>query len=162
MTTAENVLRLRSLFPPGVVGMLTTSTPNGELHARPITVVEVDDAGALVFVVDGRSEWVSGLQADEPVNVALSDGHAETWISLAGTARVSENPAQIDRLWPAVDTAFFPDGREQPSIRILTVSPKSADCWGTSSSPLRRLAGKAAGLVGRKSTLGQPTRLDLG
>ncbi len=162
MTTADNVLRLRSLVPAGTVGMLTTVTPNGELHGRPITVVEVDDAGALVFLVDARAEWVNGIQADEAVNFGVGDDHDKEWISVAGTARVSENRAQLDRLWSSADELFLPDGRDSTSIRILTVSPSSADCWGSPSSRLRRLAGKVAGLVGRKPALDQPTRLDLG
>ena len=58
---------------------------------------EIDDEGRFWFIVSSEANWVAGLSADEPVNLGYTDAEDRTWVSVAGTARILEDKARVDR-----------------------------------------------------------------
>lgn len=164
MTTnnTEAIVELRRFLSPGAVGMLVTPAPAGELHARPLTLAEVGDEGSLWFIVDTRTEWVTGLLRTDPVNFSVGDDGEQNWVSVSGHARVRVDAAKLDRLWNAGADAYFDDGKDAPYVQLLELIPSSAEYWDAPSSRLARLVGVAAGLVGRgRPPLGDSGTIDL-
>ena len=108
MSAADAVIQLRSLVGDQPVAMVTTTSPGGGLHARPLTLAEIDDHGTLWFLVDAEADWVRGLGANETVNVSFSDDNESRWVSVAGAATVTGDRATIDRLWTPAAKSFLP------------------------------------------------------
>jgi general stress protein 26 len=162
MTTSEATIKLRELLDDQHVGMLTSPAPSGELHSRPLTLCEVDDDGNLWFFVSNDAEWVRGANPGVAVNVAFVDEENQKWVSVAGTATIHDDEAKIDRLWSKMAEVFFPDGRNDSSIRLLAVDGSTAEYWDTPSSKLVQMAMAAKGLVTKgKSDMGQSGSIDL-
>lgn len=162
MATSDAIIRLRELVGEGTIVMLTSETPSGELHSRPLTLSEIDDTGALVFLVDGTADWVAGLRADEQVNVSLADDDGRLWVSIPGRARVGEDQATIHRLWTPAVEVYFPDGVDSPDVRVLSVTAGRVEYWDAPASRVRRLADMAGSLLGRSdSTPGESGTIDL-
>lgn len=151
MTSTDAILRLRELVPVRTVGMFSTITPGGAIHARPLTLQEIDDQGSLWFFVHTSADWVSGLQVGETVNFATSDDDDRTWVSVAGRARIVEDRARIDRLWSASDEHHSPDAisKDDSTLRLLELLPEEAEYWDAPSGALERLKTAVATAVGR-------------
>lgn len=113
--------------------LLTTISPLGELHARPLAVQDKTFTGTLRFLVQAGSEKVEDIERNPQVNVAVESQGG--YLSIAGTATVTEDPSVVDELWSPFAEAWFPEGREDPSIRLLTVTGRSVEYWTRDSSP---------------------------
>ncbi|MEL7158414.1 MAG: pyridoxamine 5'-phosphate oxidase family protein [Actinomycetota bacterium] len=151
MATADEIIKLRELIGDTDVVMVTTGTPSGELHSRPLTLGSIEDDGTLTFLVDRRADWVAGVQFGQATNIALANDDDKVWISIAGHARIGEDRATIDRLWsPAVET-FFDGGVDSPDLRVLFVEPTIAEYWDAPSGPVQRLLTLASSLLGRST-----------
>lgn len=161
MTTADDVIKLRELVGDADVAMVTTETPTGELHSRPLALGAVDDDGALRFAVDGTAAWVSGLRQGDPANVSITDDKHALWISIAGSASVSEDRAMVDRIWNDTVGRFLPHEKDAPQVRVLTVHTKAAEYWDAPASRLAKLAVAAGSLLGQPDRSGESNSIEL-
>jgi general stress protein 26 len=108
--------------------MLVTRTEDGGLRSRPLSVVhDKDDPDTLYFATAIDSPKVSEIEADPRVNVSMQDGRR--FVSITGTARLVQDRALIDKLWSEPWKVWFPQGKEDPSLYILIVSPSEAAYW---------------------------------
>ena len=80
-------------------------------------MLQKDFDGVIRFLVQDPSEKTREIAADPNVNVSFASRHG--YLSVAGTARLSRDPATIDGLWGPAAQAWFADGREDPSIAVL-------------------------------------------
>ncbi len=141
--------------------MATTATPAGELHSRPLTIGSIDDDGTVRFLVDAQASWVAGLRHGDSMNLAVTNNDDSVWVSIAGEASISEDQATTHRLWNPAAEAFFPGGLDDPNLRVLELTPSTAEYWDAPSSTIERLAIMAGALVGRKSSPGESGSIDL-
>ncbi len=146
MTTAEDILTLRSLVPDHGIAMCTTTAPSAELHSRPLKTQEIDDRGRLWFVVSKTADWVAGLGPDESVNLGYTDDDDRTWVSVAGSVRIVEDAARLARYRVAGDDLQRIDDVD---ARLMVVAPSTVEFWDAPSGRLEALALKASSIVGR-------------
>ena len=114
---------------------LTTTTPEGKLTSRPMTLQEVEFDGDLWFFAERDSNPVQHVLASPQVNVGVGSGGS--WVSLTGNARVVQDPAKKRELWNSAVEAWFPQGPDDDSVVLLKVEADSAEYW---DSPGGRLA----------------------
>ncbi len=129
MTDTTDREKIAALIKKFRFAMLTTKHADGKLVAHPLTVQEAEFDGDLWFLVSKSSSPVKDLAADAEANVSMSSGDA--WLSLSGTAWLSDNRDKIKDLWNPFVEAWFPEGPEDPDIGILRFSAESAQYWDT-------------------------------
>lgn len=154
MTETPDARKITSLLEDFRFGMFTT-IDGGKPVARPFTIQEVEDGGDLWFLVSKQSSAVRQLAADPRAGVALSSN--DSWVSLTGTAQVVDSQERVDRYWSPVVEAWFPDGKEDPSVSVLKFSADGGEYWDTPGS---RVA-TAIAFVKAKVT-GEPIEGDTG
>lgn len=154
MTETPDAQKITSLLEDFRFGMFTTIDGDKPV-ARPFTIQEVEDGGDLWFLVSKQSSAVQQLAADPRAGVALSSN--DSWVSLTGTARVVDSQERVDRYWSPVVEAWFPDGKEDPSVTVLKFSADGGEYWDTPGS---RVA-TAIAFVKAKVT-GEPIEGDTG
>ena len=82
--------------------------------------------------------------------------------SVAGRATIHNDRAKIDRLWSKTAEAYFPEGRDDPNIRLLAVDGSTAEHRDAPSTRLVQVAVAAKGIVTRnKPDMGQSESIDL-
>jgi len=148
-SAAQRVDHLREVLDNAGVVMLTAEHEG--LHSRPMTLLNIDDAGGLWFLVDGGEMWVQAL-IDRPMVDVSADLHTDgRWVSVSGVAVLSDDRVAIHALWTPTAKAFW-DSADDPSIRVLRVDPTVIDVWHGTPSPLGRVLaiGKAV-LTGETS-----------
>jgi general stress protein 26 len=129
MTEAEKRAHLREVIADFDTAMLVTRSLQGEMRARPLVLAQPDDAGdhLLYFPTNASSLKVHEIEADPRVNVTMQN--ARRFVSLSGHAAVASDRALIDRLWAASWKVWFPQGKDDPALCLLAVTPTSAEYW---------------------------------
>jgi general stress protein 26 len=107
--------------------MLVTRSSDGALRSRPLALAEVHDQGTLYFATSVDSAKVAELEKTPGVAVTLQA--SDKYISVTGDASVSRDRALIERLWSEAWKVWFPGGKDDPSLSIITVTPHAAEYW---------------------------------
>ena len=127
MTTNDDLDTIRSIIADTTIAVLTTRSPGGELHSRPLAALDYPFEGTLWFFTQDPSPKTRDIADDPQVNVSFTDG--KSYLSLAGTASVERNQTRIDQLWNPMVEAWFDNGRDDPSVALLRVDATSAEFW---------------------------------
>lgn len=147
----DDVARLGELLEDIDFCMLTTIDGSGQLHARPMSTQKAEFDGTLHFLTDRDSHKVEDIERDPQVLAAYADTKAHTYVSVHGRARIARDEALIEELWSPAHRAWWPDGRNDPSIMVLSIDVDRADYWESSGSKLTQLIGFAKAATGHGS-----------
>lgn len=123
---------------------------NSQLHARPMTVTEVEEgSGALWFFTEIDSLKNIELDRDPRVTLFFKEGDNAGHLKLDGEAVQVTDPATIHRLWSPKMRAWFTEGESDPRICLLRVDPVSGEYWdnrhGTVIAGIKMLFGAIVG-----------------
>jgi general stress protein 26 len=113
----------------GRLCMLTVRTDEGALLARPMTPLEVTDAGEVWFLVDTTSALAREVAASPEVNLSFEQG--DRWLSMSGRGKVLDDPGKVAQLWSPAAEAWFPAGPDDPRLGVLRVRARTAEYWST-------------------------------
>jgi general stress protein 26 len=145
MTDDNDLDTIRTIVSGTRIAVLTTVSPSGELHSRPLAVLEDDFEGSVWFFTQDPSPKTTDVAANAEVNVSYADG--KSYLSLAGTATVEHDQARIDQLWNPMVEAWFENGREDPTVALLRVDARSAEFWAIDKPGIVRAFEVAKALV---------------
>jgi general stress protein 26 len=111
--------------------MLVTRTADGRLRARPLSFAgELE--GRLYFSTSADSPKVAELQNEPRVAITMQD--SLRYVSVSGLAEIREDRGLVDRLWRESWRVWFPSGKSDPTLRILSVEPEAAEYWEQSGA----------------------------
>lgn len=126
----------------------TVSMGSG-LHARPMTVTEVDEGGQLWFFTEVDSLKNIELDRDPRVTLFFKEGDNGGHLKLDGTATMVTDKETIHRLWTPKMRAWFTEGEDDPRISLLRVDPVSGEYWdnrhGAAIAGMKMLFGALTG-----------------
>src|SRR5690606_3061535 len=110
------------------VCLMTTRRPEGHLVTRPMAVQERANGVDLWFVTNIESEKLDELAQDPHVNLGFYKESTREWVSVSGTAKLSQDPALIRalhspswRIWFAKDDKGHDGGVDDPRIALVLV-----------------------------------------
>jgi general stress protein 26 len=114
------------------IAMLTTRRPDGRLVSRPMAT-QARAAGAdLWFVTDASAYKLDELEQEPQVNLAYFNQKSREYVSISGTARISNDRAKIAELYRPDWRAWFEGSSkesgtpEDPRIVLIGVDVESA------------------------------------
>jgi general stress protein 26 len=137
-------------------GMLTAPHADGTLRSRPMTTQNAKDdrSGALWFFTQRSGESALDLAREPEVNVAYTDPDKDIYVSVAGTARLVEDPARAKAMWGPINQAWFPGGPTDPDLALVQVSIAHVEYWDVKNSHIAQLFKMAAAAAtGKKPDL---------
>ncbi|KIP86854.1 general stress protein [Stenotrophomonas maltophilia] len=150
----KHVTQLAALIKDVEVAMFTTTGVDGRLYSRPLGTQEVEFDGDLWFATSADSPKVAEIALNPRVNVAYASPSKNSYVSVAGTARIVDDRAKIDALWSPAMKLFFPEGKDDPNLRLIHVQAESAEYWDGPGT----LLGKALSFV-LSAVQDEPSRL---
>ena len=143
--TDSDVDIIRTIISGTRTATVTTVSASGELHSRPLAVLDTPFEGSLWFFTAHPSPKTDDIAAEPQVNVALSDG--KSYLSIAGTATVDHDQTRIDQLWNPFVEAWFEGGKDDPTVALLRVDASSAEYWSIDKPGIVRAFEVAKALI---------------
>lgn len=124
--------------------MLATRTAQGELRSRPMALAEVQADGTVWLLTERHSEKLDEIALDNQVNISAQS--SSKFVSISGTAKQVEDRQKIADLWNEAWKIWFPGGKDDPTLVLLSVQGTTGEYWdnsGTSGLQYLIQAGKA-------------------
>ena len=116
------------------IAMLTVEE-DGKLTSRPMGSIARPEENRIYFVTRLDSK-VGEIGGSAPVNLGYSDTHKNTYLSVSGTARTSQDREKLRELWSMWVEAWLPQGPDGEDVALITVEPEDAKLWDSTSSNL--------------------------
>ena len=146
------------------VAMVTTVETDGSLRARPMAGQFLDDDWSRFYFLTGLSSHkTKEVMHDPRVNLAFVKGG--DFVSVSGAAKISREPALIDRLWSEAQRGWFPRGKDDPEICTLVVDLDYGEYWDPASAGVTAAYGWAKAVLSGRSAegdLGDNAKVRLG
>lgn len=121
------------------IAMLTTVEDSGELRSRPMATQDTDFDGTVYFLTKIQSEKVDEIRENSHVLLTYADTSSSKYVTLQGRAFVTRDQAKIDELWNPMAKAWFPDGKDDPTIAVIRVDVTGAEYWDANASKAVRI-----------------------
>jgi len=115
--------------------MLATEE-NGRIVSRPMASLARPQDGRIYFITRLDSGKVGEIGGSAPVNLAYADPQSNTYVSISGTARTSQDRAKLNELWGLYAEAWLPQGPDDPDTALIEVEPDEAKLWDGTRSRL--------------------------
>lgn len=114
------------------IAMFTTRRPDGYLVSRPMATQTQAEGTDLWFVTDIESHKLDELEFDPHVNLAYYRDRTREWVSVSGTATISQDRQAIHDLYQKDWKAWFGDqggerdgGPDDPRLALVLVDVDS-------------------------------------
>ena len=155
--------KLGALIADVEIAMLTTVGKGGRLVSRPLRTVRTGAPfhGELWFFVRQSSHKAVEIAADPHVNLAYAAPDRNTYVSVAGRARIVDNRAKVDELWSPELELFFAGGRADRDVVLLKVDVDGAEYWDGPATFLGQALDFAGGLVTGEKPFSENASIDL-
>lgn len=160
-TNQEAIKTLRELIKDIDFAMLTTIDADGSLLSRPMSTQEAEFDGDLWFFTSADTGKVGDIRGNSRVNVAYARPDDQTYVSVSGEAELLNDRAKMKELWSPVYKAYFPNGLDDPQLRLIKVHVDKAEYW-KGHGLVRTVIGFARALTGQEADLGENEKLQLG
>lgn len=150
---AQNVDRVWELMRKIGFAMLVTHDGD-KLRARPMSAYLERESNAIFFLADARRHKDEEIARNPNVNISFADAGEQKYVSVTGTAVVSNDRAKIKQLFSTPAKAWW-DSAEDPNIRVIRITPDDAEFWDTPGSVISYVKMAAAAITGSRPDIGE-------
>lgn len=162
-TRKQDTERLAKLMKKIDIAMLTTVGKGGILASRPLSTQSATYDGERVwFFTEADSPKVAEIRRNAKVNLAYASKDANTYLSVAGDARISRDRARIEEFWNDAMKAFFPKGKDDPNLVLIEVQARTIEYWdGPGSWIGKAITFAVARVTGNDDVMGENRIVDV-
>ncbi len=132
----------------------------GKLRARPMAAFVDRDESAIYFLTDARHHKDEEIAANPAVNLAFADTGGQKYVSVSGTAVVSNDRRKIRELFSTPAKAWW-ESADDPNIRMLRVVPDEAEFWDAPGTVVSYVKMAAAAVTGSRPDMGDNRKVSM-
>jgi general stress protein 26 len=166
-STEKKLEELYELIDDMEIALMTTRRTDGALVTRPMATQEHGPHADLWFVTNIETDKVDELRHDPNVCLGYYDSGSKEWVSVSGTAVLTQDRARIRELHAPDWKAYFKDeggardgGPDDPRLALIFVDAHSVHYMKAKFSKPRTLFEIARGmLTGKAADPGREERL---
>ena len=131
----EAIDKLKSLVDSIMICLFCTNlkTDDGST-CRPMSAIKVCDQGNIWFFSEKSSDKNKAITSDKSVQLFFSHPGKSSYLVVNGEAEIILDKTKIEELWTPVAKIWFKEGKDDPTISIIKVTPKVAYYWDTDGS----------------------------
>lgn len=133
MTAQDDSAQAWEMIGKQRIAMLTTEE-EGRLVSRPMGSLARPEDGKIYFVSHLGAGLLGEIGGSTKVNLAYSDPSRNNYLSVSGTASVSQDREKLRELWSMWVEAWLPQGPDGDDVVLITVTPDEAKLWDSTSS----------------------------
>ena len=143
------------------IGFAMLVTHDGDkLRARPMSAYLARDENMIYFLTDARRHKDEDIARNPGINLSFADAGSQTYVSLTGTATVSNDRGKIRDLFSTTAKAWW-DSAEDPNIRVLKITPEDAEFWDSPGTVISYVKMAAAAISGTRPEIGDNRMVSL-
>lgn len=159
----EAINKLKEMVDKIDIGMMCSFASESDYpHAVPMSRQEVDEEGNIWFLFSSESETYQNFQKNNKATLLYAHTGDYNFLSINGTAAISQDQERIDKYWNKMIEAWFEKGKEDPRIRVLKITPHEAHYWDNKSNKLVTIFKVAASAIsGQQLDIGREGKLNL-
>lgn len=131
-----------------------------ELRARPMSAHADREQDAIYFPTDARNHKDDEVEINDQVCLTFAETGSYVFVSVSGTANVTDDRAKVHELWSTPAQAFW-ESKDDPNIRVLTVRPHQAEFWDSPGKVVTAVKMAAAAVTGNRPDLGDNRKVTL-
>jgi general stress protein 26 len=147
----EAIEKLKEIVEAANTCLFTTKLEQVPLQTRPMSTQEVDNEGCLWFFSDEESHKNMEINQDDRVQLFYANPKGYEFLSIYGEAEILTDRAKIEELWSPMVKTWFQEGKDDPNLSIIKVTPLDAYYWDTKHNKMVSLLKIAASLVSGKT-----------
>lgn len=148
LTANDAVKKIREIAKDANICMFVTDLSSQPLMGRPMATQEVDDDGSIWFMSDRNSDKNRDIEEDEHVQLFYSHTGNYEYLSIYGSAEIVHDRSKIEELWTPMAKTWFKEGKDDPNISLIKVTPEDAYYWDTKNNKMVSLIKFAMGAMG--------------
>jgi general stress protein 26 len=128
---SKAVERIRAVAQAANICLFGTDLAHAPLTVRPMAVQSVDDAGNFWFLSSRTSHTNQHIEQDPRVQLLFANPGAAEYLTLQGTATISDDPALRKHHWTPIAKTWFNEGVDDPDLTVIRVEPHDGYYWDT-------------------------------
>jgi general stress protein 26 len=129
-----------------------TNIRTGEsISTRPMSIQKIDDVGTIWFLSAVDSRKNQHLSDDPCVQLLFQGSDYSDFMTLYGYATVSQDKKLIEELWEPLVRTWFTEGKDDPRITVIGVTPTEGYYWDTKHGQVVAFAKQIAGAISGKT-----------
>ena len=136
LTQQEAIDKFKELIKHEPTCLFTTQLTQVPLTTRPMSVQQVCDQGNFWFLSSSESDKNMEITIDDRVQLFFLNVSDYEFLSVYGKATITRDKQKIDELWNDIAKAWFEDGKEDPRVTVIKVTPEEGFYWDTKSGKL--------------------------
>lgn len=141
---------------------MMTTRDDDTLRARPMQAIPRRDEDAIYFFADVRDHKDEEVWAHPETCLAFQSESGKTYLSLSGRTIMLNDRAKMEELFVPAAKAYFPDGTDDPNMRLLRFTPEMAEYWDSPSSRIVTAVKMAAAIAtGTRPDLGENEKVNV-
>ncbi|MBU8882849.1 general stress protein [Flavobacteriaceae bacterium JJC] len=152
LTQKEAIEKLKQLSEKAGTCMFCTDLTTLPITARPMSVRETDEEGNLWFLSSADSHKNFEISEDNRVQLLFMNNTDYEYLSVFGKAFIYKDKSLIEEKWTPIANAWFEDGKEDPKVSVIRVTPDETYYWDTKAGKVVSfLTFAAAAITGKKT-----------
>ena len=154
LNNKEAIDKLKSLVEDIMICLFCTDlkTDDGST-SRPMSAIKVCDQGNIWFFSEKDSDKNKAIANDKNVQLFFSHPAKGSYLVVNGEAEIILDKTKIEELWTPVAKIWFKEGKDDPNISIIKVTPTTAYYWDTNGNRMINFIKMVASVVTGKNLL---------
>ncbi len=148
LNNKEAIDKLKSLVDDIMVCLFCTNlkTDDGST-CRPMSAIKVCDQGNIWFFSEKNSDKNKAIESDKIVQLYFSHPAKSSFLVVNGEAEIIFDKKKIEELWTPLAKTWFKEGKDDPNISIIKVTPTTAYYWDTDGNKMINFLKMVASVV---------------
>ncbi|MEO8961509.1 MAG: pyridoxamine 5'-phosphate oxidase family protein [Ginsengibacter sp.] len=143
----EAIEKIKELVKDIGTCMFCTNVAEMPFRTRPMATIEVDDAGNLWFFSNASSDKNDEIKNDDIVQLIYAKNSSSHFLTITGKAQLIKDKNKIEELWTPIAKAWFTEGKDDPDISVIKITPQDAYYWDTAHGKMITLLKIATSVV---------------
>lgn len=129
----------------------------GEARFVPMSHYADRDEQTLWFITAAGTDLVqAAIGGPVMATYVVSDGGKGLYARVEGTLAISQDRAKLEELWNVVAASWFDGGKDDPDLRLMSLTVEGGEGWATTTSGAGFLFQVAkAKLTGKQPDIGE-------
>ena len=158
----EAIGKMKELIGHNAICMFTSNVKEVPLQTRPMTTQEVDDEGNFWFFSSKDSHKNHEVLSDSRVQLLFANTAESEYLTVYGRAAIVEDREKIDDMWSPMVKAWFQEGKDDPNLTLIKVTPEDVYYWEPKHNKMITLFNIAVSAAsGKQMDVGRQGRIEV-